>query len=168
MSASAFLEATRQRGVHLRAVAGRIQCSPPGSLGADDVAFVVAHKPELLRLLAGAPDASGPAEAPGSGFDASTRPPPPEYHWPPNTYPVEPFIAALEEVEKHGRVDLWQTDLVRRVAAPRPCHLCAGRKWWRLLDAGLGTPGPLYCERCHPPMPPAEAIEWLEVGRAAS
>lgn len=96
-------------------------------------------------------------------FDPATRPPPPDDVWPEGTFAADEFFGALEELERTGKLDFWQSDLDRRVAAPRPCHMCSSRRWWRLKDNGLGARGVLVCPVCHPPMRRPDEIEWLTV-----
>ncbi|TAJ22013.1 MAG: hypothetical protein EPO68_03910 [Planctomycetota bacterium] len=43
------------------------------------------------------------------------------------------------------------------------CHLCRGTRFWRRCDAGDGSPGPVVCAVCHPPLVEPELLEWAEL-----
>jgi len=58
---------------------------------------------------------------------------------------------------------LAPTQHPRAVPPDGPCTTCGEATWWRLPPNG-----PWTCARCHPPLPPPEAVETLCIGRAAS
>jgi len=50
------------------------------------------------------------------------------------------------------------------LAAPTDsCRCCVGRAWWRLKPTARRPAGRWTCARCHPPLPPPEAIETVTV-----
>ena len=65
----------------------------------------------------------------------------------------EESAAAADSVERAR----WVVSAPLSEPLTKECFACRGLRWWRLRSPGCEW----VCERCHPPGPPPDQIEWL-------
>jgi hypothetical protein len=160
-----LLDELRARGVHVRAVGDRLQVRPcvPPTMRVE----LAAVKAEIIALL----------RAASAPFDPTSRPPPPDWVWPPSSVDAWELINLVEAARRHsGPSTSRHAVMAVPEVADGPshsagnaqsititrCRLCLTSGWWRLIDAGNGAPGPWVCATCYAPLLPQTAIERAE------
>ena len=154
--AIALVDELRRRGVELAPYPGRdrIRFRPKDAVTSGEVELLRRSRGIVLALL----QEESLAGSPRDPTDKTDK-------------RLDPTLLSVLSVFPGARleVDGCTLDMAPFDVGPKlgACHACGSRRWWRLrFRRRLPNGAPWICERCNPPGPPTDQVEFVEVADA--